>query len=438
MTPAGWPRDLGALPRLGPHQPFELPPHSDTVLPNGLRVVTVRADSTPLAEIRLLLPLPAHSTDPAVASVLAALLTGDTARRTASEIEEALGGEGSVLSAAWTGSRLVLSASVPAHRLRWTLDLLAEFLERPHHAPQACAAAARRLAERARGALSSAAAAAQEELRAHCFPGAVHARMPRPDAMSDVTPQRVAALHRSAVRPRGAFLVVVGAVDPEQAAAAGAAAFARWEDTAPPPGTPRPIWSGSGVRVVPRSGAAQAHLALAAPAPPRTDPSFPALSIGNCLFGGFFSSRLMRQLREKSGLVYGIESTIDETLSRPAVLINCATAVETAPDALLQIREQLRRLISRPPSPQEIDTAREYITGITYIGQTSQSGLASTLAGVLGYGMGPDWLRDFPEQLRAVTAGQVAEVLERYYRAGAFTGVAVGAPGPWSGRIAWE
>ncbi|MGX4692302.1 M16 family metallopeptidase [Streptomyces sp. JNUCC 63] len=437
MTTAAQAPAVGALPSLDPHQSYELPPHTDLLLPNGLRVVIVRADSTPMVEIRLFLPLPVHSADPATASVLAALLTGNTTLRTAAEIEEALGREGSVLSAAWTGSGLALSASVPAHALRWTLDLIAEFLERPHYTHPTCEAVARRLAERAHGALTAPAVAAQEALRARCFPDAAHTWRPGPDTLSAVTAEQVTALHTAAVVPRGAFLVVVGAIDPQQAAADGAAAFASWPDTGPPPDVPRPAWSGGGVAVLHHKGAAQAQLALAAPAPPRTDPSFPALSVGNCLFGGFFSSRLMRQLREKSGLVYQIESTIDDVLAHPTILINCATAVDTAPDTLREIREQLEQLRSRPPSAREIDAARKYITGITYIGQTSQSGLASTLVGVLGYGMGPGWLRDFPEQLGAVTAAQVSEALEQHYRADAFTGVAVGAPGAWEERISW-
>ncbi|MFJ2816627.1 M16 family metallopeptidase [Streptomyces sp. NPDC087294] len=437
MTPAAHGPAVGVLPPLGPHQPFELPPHTDLSLPNGLRIVIVRADSTPMVEIRLFLPLPVHRADPATASVLAALLTGNTELRTAAEIQEALSREGSLLSVAWTGNGLALSASVPAHALRWTLDLIAEFLHSPRHPHSACEAVTRRLAERSHGPLAAPAVAAQEALRARCFPDAHHTRRPGPDALSAVTAEQVMALHTAAVVPRGASLVVVGAVDPQQAKADVAAAFTPWPDTGPPPDMPGPAWSGGGIGVVHHPGAAQAQLALAAPAPPRTDPSFPALSVGNCLFGGFFSSRLMRQLREKSGLVYQIESTIDDVLTRPAILINCATAVDTAPETLREIREQLDRLRSRPPSPREIDSAREYITGITYIGQTSQSGLASTLVGVLGYGMSPSWLRDFPEQLRAVTPTQVADVLEQHYRADAFTGVVVGAPGPWEERISW-
>lgn len=408
------------IPPLAPHPPIPLPPHLDTRLSNGLRVVAVNAATTHLAEIRLFLPLPAHTTDASVAAVLTALVTTRTAHRTACEIETALTHDGSVLGAAWSGDHLVLSASVPADRLRDILGLLAEFLGSPHYTSQACTVVADRLADRARRTRFP---SAQEALRSHCFPTSPHAQPPSPESLAAVTADRVASLHRATVRPQESFLVVVGAVAPHLALATSAAAFGSWENDSAHSEEPPPRWSGHGVQVLGRSGAAQAQFALAAPAPPRTDPTFAALSIGNCLFGGYFSSRLMHRLREHDGLVYQVESSIEEILHNPAVVISCATAPNKAEKTLAELKNQIRGLRQQPPTKQEIDAAREYMTGITYIGQTSQAGLASTLAGVLASGLDPTWLHDFPDQLGTVTPDQVSDVFERYYTVEAFSGV---------------
>ncbi|MCZ9338185.1 hypothetical protein NGM37_10395, partial [Streptomyces sp. TRM76130] len=62
-----------ALPPLGPPRAFVPPPYTDAVLGTGLRLVTVRSGTVPLAEIRMLASLPAHAVDPATADVLATL-----------------------------------------------------------------------------------------------------------------------------------------------------------------------------------------------------------------------------------------------------------------------------------------------------------------------------------------------------------------------------
>ncbi|WP_031041764.1 M16 family metallopeptidase [Streptomyces sp. NRRL F-5650] len=416
----------GGIPPLAPHPPIPLPPHLDTRLPNGLRVVAVHAATTHLAEVRLFLPLPAHTTDPAAAAVLTALVSARIARRT-SAAGAAPAHDGSVIGAARAGDHLVLSASVPADRLRECLGLFAGILTDPHHTPAACAAVAHGLAERTRRAPAPLGRSAQEELVAHCFPSSPHARQPSPDALAAVTPHQVAAVHRATARPRDAFLVVVGPGGPGRALATSTAAFESWEDTGAPAGELPPPWSDQGIDVRERKGVVQAQFALAAPVPPRTDPDFAALSIGNCLFGGYFSSRLMQRMRERDGLVYQIESTIDEILANPAAVITCATAPEKAGKTLTNLRNEIEGLLLRPPTGHEIDAAREYMIGVTYIGQTSQAGLASALAGVLAGGLDPGWLHDFPEQLRAVTPHEVTGVLARHYPVEAFSGVVLTA-----------
>ncbi|WP_231158391.1 pitrilysin family protein [Streptomyces sp. CNZ748] len=416
-----------ALPPLGPFRPFPLPPHSDDVLPNGLRVVTVRTGAVPLAEIRLFVPMPAHAVDPATAEVLAALTARDCARRATAGIDEDPHREGSVVSVSWTGRRLAASASVPVDAVDWALDLLVRSVTRPDVTGEDCEQVAGVLAARAGDRHAHPLTAAHAALHAHVFPGS--ARHPDAAALRAVTAEHVTALHTSAVRPRGSHLVVVAPRDTR----AAVEAFAGWPDTGPPPPAPPPPWVVSGPAGVPRPGpAGHAQVMLAAPVPDRTDPAFPALSIVNCLFGGYFSSRLMRRLREDGGFVYSVESTIDDSLPHASVLITYATDPATVPDSLRATGRELRALVSDPPDRREIEAARVHMTGITSIGQTSQSGLATALIGVLGGGLDPGWLSAFPALLQEVTVDQVVECARRLYRPERFTGVALGAPGAWT------
>ncbi|GAA0188774.1 insulinase family protein [Streptomyces cellulosae] len=415
-----------ALPPLGPFRPFPLPPHSDEVLANGLRVVTVRTGAVPLAEIRLFVPMPAHAVDPATAEVLAALTARDCARRATAGIDEDPHREGSVVSVSWTGRRLAASASVPVDAVDWALGLLARCVTSPDITGEDCEQVAGMLAARAGDRHTHPLTAAHAALHAHLFPGS--ARHPDAAALQAVTAEHVVALHTSAVRPRGSHLVVVAPRDTR----AAVDAFAGWPDTGPPPPASPPPWSVNGPAGVPRPGpAGHAQVMLAAPVPARTDPVFPALSIVNCLFGGYFSSRLMRRLREDGGFVYSVESTIDDSLPHTSVLVTYATDPATVSDSLRATGQELRALVSDPPDLREIDAAREHMTGITSIGQTSQSGLATALIGVLGSGLDPGWLSAFPALLREVTVEQVVECARRFYRPERFTGVVLGAPGAW-------
>ncbi|MFD4990081.1 M16 family metallopeptidase [Streptomyces sp. NPDC058374] len=423
-----------ALPPLGPPRAFAPPPYTDAVLDTGLRLVTVRAGTVPLAEIRMLAPLPAHAVDPAAADVLATLTAQECARRVTAGVDADPRREGTLVSVAWTGTWLALNASVPAPAAPWALRLLARALSRPRLTEEACAVAARALALRAPGRLAHPRTAAHAALYAHAYPGC-RERHPGPDALLAVTVAEVRALHTAHVHPRGAYAVVVA---PGELAEEAARAYALWTGTglrsaAPPPAPPP---AGHGIRAVPWGAATTtAQVLLAASAPDRTDPSFPALSLANCLFGGYFSSRLMRELREREGLAYHIESTIDDSFPRPSILISYATAPENVTRSLHAVKRELWELASRPPGAAEIDAARAHMTGLTWIGQTSQSGLASAYAGVLGHGLDPGWLTTFPELLREVTPAQVVEAAAAHYGPHRFIGATLGAPpGEWAER----
>ncbi|MCX4665998.1 insulinase family protein [Streptomyces sp. NBC_01381] len=418
------------LPEPDGDQHFALPPFVDTCLSNGLRVVTVHAPSVPMAEIRLAIPLPAHTVDPAAASVLAAALGRCTARHTPEQMDDILGRRGATLDVSWTGSQLTVNCSLPQQYLADLLALLSEVLTAPAYGGAAGRAAIRKVVGHVRARAAQPAAMARDALQRHCCPGLSTSGPPDEAAVTAMTAEQLSALHGKVVRPDGAYLVVVGSADPAATAGAAASALEAWR---PPPSprsfAPPPPMTSAGLHVIDRPNATQTHITLMAPAAARIDAVFPALSIGNCVLGGFFSSRLFTRLREDTGLVYQVESSIEDVLGRQVGFIESATATESAPRALGEISQALRRLCDDPPSAKEIHAAGTYMTGITSIGQTSQAGMASTLAGVIGYSLPLTWLADFPEQLRSVSPQQVSDAVRRYYRPAAFSGVLVGQHG---------
>ncbi|UFQ16862.1 MULTISPECIES: M16 family metallopeptidase [Streptomyces] len=413
------------LPEPDGDQHFALPPFVDTRLSNGLRVVTVHAPSVPMAELRLAIPLPAHTVDPAAASVLAAALGRRTARHTPEQMDDILGRRGTTLDVSWTGSQLTLSCSLPQQYLTDLLALLSEVLTAPAYGGAAGHGAIRKVVGHVRARAAQPAAMARDALQRHCWPSLSTSGPPDEAAVAAVTAEQLSTLHREVVRPDGAYLVVVGSADPAATAGAAASTLEAWRPS-PRSFPPPPPMTSAGLHVIDRHNATQTHITLMAPAAARVDPVFPALSIGNCVLGGFFSSRLFTRLREDTGLVYQVESSIEDVLGRQVGFIESATAIESAPRALGEISQVLRRLCDEPPSAKEIHAASTYMTGITSIGQTSQAGMASTLAGVIGYNLPLTWLVEFPEQLRSVSPQQVSDAVRHHYRPAAFSGVLVG------------
>jgi predicted Zn-dependent peptidase len=182
----------------------------------------------------------------------------------------------------------------------------------------------------------------------------------------------------------------------------------------------------SDLELVHRAGSVQSQLRLSAPAPRRADPRYAAFQLANLVFGGYFSSRWMENIREDKGYTYGAHSGV-EFLPGGAVLgVETDVASDVTAAALLETRYELGRMTAVPPTVDEIDAARRYAIGALLISLDSQGGLASTLAALDADGLSVDWLRERPVRLEAVTPEEVAEIALEFFAPSRFTGVVVG------------
>ncbi|GGP61371.1 M16 family metallopeptidase [Saccharothrix coeruleofusca] len=422
------------LPELGEHRVAPELSSLDTVLPNGLRVVAVRRASVPLVEVRLRVPFadPADSSTgsrhSARAEVLANTILTGTAKRSRVDVDTELALVGGELDAVVDPERLALSGNALASGLGTVLDVLRDALTGATYPADEVERERARLVERIRLARSQPNVIAREALQRHLYGDHPFAKeMPEADEVAEVTREDVLALHADAVLPRGSVLVVVGDVEPDAAVRAVEDALGGWTgERAAVELRPLPPVRGGDVLLVHRPGAVQSQIRLAGQGLTRTDPRYPALQIANLVFGGFFSSRLVENIREDKGYTYSARSHPEFTPGSATLLVDADTASEVTAAALLETRYELGRLGLVPPTEAEVDTARRYAIGSLLTATSSQGGLASFLVNLLGLGLDIDWFLGHPERLAAVTAEQVAEAALEFFAPSAFTGVLVG------------
>ncbi|HEU5471139.1 MAG TPA: pitrilysin family protein [Actinophytocola sp.] len=404
----------------------------DTVLSNGLRVIVVHQPTVPMVELRLRIPFagtdPLHS---ARAEVLAATLLTGTARRDRVGIDTDLALVGADLTAAVDPERLGISGNALATGFDTLLDVLTDALTAATYADDEVLRERARLVERITVARSQPGTIAREALQKQRYGDHPFTReMPDAADVETVSPEEVRELHRAAVLPRGSVLVVVGDVGLDAAVRQIEAATAGWSAAASAVELPDlPDVTGGELLLVHRPGAVQSQLRMSAQAVSRTDPRYAALQLANLAFGGFFSSRLVENIREDKGYTYHARSALEFTPSGATLLIDTDTASEVTAAALLEIRYELGRLGLVPPSSSEVDTVREYAIGSLLISTSSQSGLASQLGALAALGLGVDWLVDHPRRLAEVTAAEVADAALEFFAPSHYTGVIVGDAG---------
>ncbi|HET9253767.1 MAG TPA: pitrilysin family protein, partial [Pseudonocardiaceae bacterium] len=400
------------LPPLGSPRAPGTPAAVDTVLGNGLRVIAVRRPAVPMVELRLSIPFGGTDrTHPARAEVLSTTVLQGTPRRDRFAIDKVLAAVGGDLSAGVDPEQLSVSGSALASGLDVILEVLADALTSASYAAAEVIRERDRLVERIAVYRSRPTVIAREALQRRRYGDHPFAReLPHADDVAAVTPEAVRALHQRSVVPGGAVLVLVGDIEPDRAVAAVASALAGWQADHPAAVLePLPELTGADLQLVHREGAVQSQLRISAQAVPRDDERYPALKLANLIFGGYFSSRWVENIREDKGYTYSAHCGLEFTPSGATLIADADTASEATAAALLETRYELGRMAVLPPDESEVDNARHYAIGSLTISSASQRGLAGQLVTLAALGLDLDWLLSHPGQLRAVTAGQVAE-----------------------------
>jgi zinc protease len=425
--------DLSLVPPLGEPRPQPVPAADESTLPNGLRVVVVPRPGVPLIELRLRVPFAASSSvsapgHTARGSVLSGAVLLGTTSHDQNGIAELLQSHGAELSVSTDPDRLLLATTLLPDGLGPVLGVVAELLADATYPDDRVEGERDRVAERIAIARSQPGVIARAALAARRYGDHPYAiALPDAELVSAVDGEALRVLHRERVLPAGSTLVLVGDLDPRSAVDVVADALTGWAGS----GTaveapPAPRLDAPGVELVDRPGAVQSNLRLGGPAPSRTDPDLAAVRLANMIFGGYFSSRLVENIRERRGYTYSPRSSVDHQVAGSSFLVEADVATEVTGPALLETWYELGRMALLPVTEAELDGARRYILGSMALSTATHAGLASTLSALIGSGLPPGWLAEHQQALAAVTVDEVLAASERYLASSALTAVVVG------------
>jgi zinc protease len=174
----------------------------------------------------------------------------------------------------------------------------------------------RQFADSVAGELQSPAYLTQQALEAALLPkNDPDLRHATSRSFSSLSLADVRKYHKHIFRPDLTTIVVIGNVTPKRARSVIECNFGTWKSHGPKPNTlqpPVPTNKPSNTEV-PNSSRVQAEVTLAETVPvTRSNSDYYTLNLGNHVLGGaFYASTLSRDLRENTGLVYSVSSTLE-------------------------------------------------------------------------------------------------------------------------------
>lgn len=160
----------------------------------------------------------------------------------------------------------------------------------------------------------------------------------------------------------------------------------------------------------------------------RGDPDYPALYLANHILGGSgFASRLMEEVREKRGLVYGVGSSLSPMRQTGPWMVSLKTANSNTTEAMKVVQETVLGMLKDIPAT-EIETHKDNIIGGFALETDSNKDIVGYLAMMAFYGLPVDWLDSFPQKIKAIDQTQLMATIQRHLKPQWWTGVVLGNP----------
>ncbi|MCL2644766.1 MAG: insulinase family protein [Betaproteobacteria bacterium] len=256
-------------------------------------------------------------------------------------------------------------------------------------------------------------------LAARAFNAAIYAAHPYgvngdEESLTAITREDLIAFHAQYYNAHNASIAIVGDIDRATAVKIAIALTQNLPAGGKAETLAAPLLPKEGQITRIANPSAQAHISVGQPGMSRDDPDYFPLLVGNhILGGGGFTSRLMKEVREKRGLAYDIHSYFEPRRVPGPFKIGLQTRGIQSSLALEVVRSTLTAFITEGPTEKELRAARDNLVNGFGLRLDSNAKILGFVSMIGFYGLSLDWLEHYPRAVGAVSREAVRDAFAR-------------------------
>jgi zinc protease len=417
-------------PPLGTPKPLLLPPKHEITLANGMKVTLVRFGTVPKVSVYCDVRtghIDEKSNEVALSEVAGEMLREGTATRSATQIEQQVGGMGGSLSISVDDDDSSIGGTVLSEHGPEMVKLVADVVRNPLMPESELA---RVVATKARGVAISRSQpqpTAREQFLKTLYGDHPYGRVFPTDAMlKSYTIAQVKDFYTRNFGAARAHVYIVGVYDEAQMERAVRDAFTAWPAGSAPTIKPPAPHRGRSVTLLDRPAAVQSTIMLGLPVPDPTSKDRTPLEVTDALLGGTFGSRITTNIRENKGYTYSPFSFIGTHYHDAYWVQQADVTTKFTGASLKEIFGEIDRLQKEAPRTPELDGIKNNMIGIFTLQNGSRGGIVTQLEQADLQGLGSDYLSGYVKRVLAVTPSDVQRMTATYLKPSEMTLVVVG------------
>ncbi len=265
-----------------------------------------------------------------------------------------------------------------------------------------------------------------ELVRANFYKGTALGRpiLGTSESVNGLQRQDLQAFWKARYQPNNTLFAIAGKFDWDHVVAHMQTLFGDWRGHAEPSSEQRPEPAAS-IALEHQEGK-QEHLALMFRFPKYTDPDYYAAMAVSEVLGGNMASRLFVEVREKRGLVYGINAGLTSNKHIGAMRIYAGTTPEQGRECLKVIVDELRKLEQEGITADELARAKVQLKSENVMRSEGSGARMGAISRSWWYERKVRTIQEVKQAIDEVTQDEVLQVLQRFSPLNPLTVAAIG------------
>jgi zinc protease len=234
--------------------------------------------------------------------------------------------------------------------------------------------------------------------------------------------------YKKMYQPSNCTIIIAGKIEKETLDLLISTFNKDWENSAPDIDITQPaiVSATEHFYFTEKPDALQSAIRMGMPIINRTHPDFPAVQVLNTVFGGYFGSRLMANIREDKGYTYGIGSGMSSTKNTGAIFIATEVGAEVCKATITEIEKEINILKTELISDEELTLVKNYLLGSLLGSLENVFSHADKFKTLYFAGLGYEYYDRYAEVVKTITSGELLKLANEYLNFEGFYKVIVG------------
>jgi len=243
-----------------------------------------------------------------------------------------------------------------------------------------------------------------------------YGRVTEPEQLDRLTTSELAAYFKAYYHPGNLTILISGKFSEQLIAQVNATFGSKHWQAQNLPSTPSFFAQSSSqfVQHTEKADSVQSAVVLGNLTINKLHPDFLKLSVLNTVFGGYFGSRLMSNIREEKGYTYGIHSSLISYPHSGFLEISTEVGKEVRQATLDEIQAEVNLVRTELIDEEELQIVKNYLSGKILRSIDGPLKYADTIKSLITYGQTTDYIHDFLHTIHKVEAEELRELAVKY------------------------